>query len=72
MIKYNELFYNISTPVDALNFTGAKPEGPNYTWTDVCKEFNFTNIDCDDEESIDYDEDECDNIANGEIPWPGP
>lgn len=72
MIKYDELFYNVTLPVDSHNFTGAEPEGKLYSWTDVCKQFNFTNIDCDDEDSDTYDEDECLDIANGKVPWPGP
>lgn len=72
MIKYDELFYSITVPVDALNHTGPEPEGPFIGWKDLCTQFNFTDIDCEDDTSDTYDEEECFKIANGAIPWPGP
>jgi len=72
MINYDEIFYNTSLAVDIFNHTGPEPEGPFYKYSDFCRQFNYTNIDCEDEDSDTYDEEECLNIANGEIPWPGP
>lgn len=72
MIDYDDMFNSVGLEKDYFNATDGEIKGPILTWKDLCVQFNYTNIECDDVNDATYDEDECLEIANGKVPWPGP
>lgn len=76
MIDYDKVFNSVGLEEDWVNATNSRPPveptGKMMYWRDLCRQFNYTQIECEDETDPTYDKDECEEIANGKVPWPGP